>query len=431
MSLGLRRCDRCSAPVWRRTEERRPLCTSCLAGERAVDQASRAEGSVRRALYGLRGNVEVVGRADSGPLRIALLAPPWLSVPPTGYGGIEAMLALLADALVAEGHDVTLLAAPGSRSSAEVVELLDRVHGDQMGASVVEADHVGRAFAYLERAALEGRPYDVLHDNSGWVALAMADRLDVPVLHTVHGPFDDENAYRFYSEHGHKAAIACISSAQAAMSPDGLDVAAVVPNPVDVDAWPTDVPKDDYLLWVGRFTREKGPHRAIRVAQASGRRLILAGPVQPGQESFFANSIEPHLDGDQIRYIGEVGGWRKQELFAGARALLVPISWPEPFGMVMVEAMAAGTPVIAFPEGSVPEVVEAGRSGLLVDDVDEMASAVADVDQLDPSECRASARERFSPERVARQYEAVYRAISTPARPTPTDDHDRELAIAA
>ena len=425
------RCDRCQMPTVRRAdgeedERGERLCGSCAAGERAVAQARRAEGAVRTQLYTRRGSVELVdgggGTLTVSPpstpraLRIALLAPPWLPVPPSGYGGVETVVALLADALVERGHDVTLLAAPGSRGRARVVPLLDRLHPRQIGASVVEADHVGRAFAHVEAEALAGAPYDVVHDHSGWVALAMADRLPAPVLHTVHGSFD-EDASRFYAEHGANAAISYISRAQAATRPDGLAVDAIVPNPIDVDAWPTDVPKEDYLLWVGRFCPEKGPHRAIRAAKAAGRRLLLAGPVQPGQERFFAEAVEPHLDGDQVRWVGEVGGRAKQELFAAAAAFLMPIRWPEPFGMVMVEAMAAGTPVIAFPEGSVPEVVEPGRSGLVVGDEEAMAAAVADVAELAPADCRASARERFCPQRVAARYEAAYRAIATPGVP--------------
>jgi glycosyltransferase involved in cell wall biosynthesis len=414
------RCERCPAPAIRRDVEVAHLCTSCAAGDRAVEQATRAEDFAHGQLYETVGRVELLdGDGGGSPvpaasagraLRIGLLAPPWLPVPPPGYGGIESVVALLADALVARGHDVELLCAPGSRSSAKVVALLDRTHPREIGASVIEADHVGRAFEHVERSALAGRPFDVVHDHSGWVTLAMADRLPVPVLHTVHGSFD-ENASRFYSAHGHKATLVCLSRAQAATRPEGVRVAAVVPNPIDVDAWPVDVTKQDYLLWVGRFTPEKGPHRAIRVARATGQDLVLAGPVQRGQERFFAEEIEPHVDGVHIRYIGEVGGRRKQELFAAAAAFLMPIRWPEPFGMVMVEAMAAGTPVIAFAEGSAREVVEPGRSGVLVADEESMADAVRVVSQLDPAECRASARERFSPQCVAAGYERAYNRL--------------------
>jgi glycosyltransferase involved in cell wall biosynthesis len=162
---------------------------------------------------------------------------------------------------------------------------------------------------------------------------------------------------------------------------------------------------------VGRFVADKGPHRAIQVAKAVGRRLILAGVVQPGQERFFAAEIQPHVDGDQIAYVGEVGGARKQRLFADAYAFLMPIRWPEPFGMVMVEAMAAGTPVLAFPEGAAPELVEHAVSGFLVRDEDEMAAMVPEAGRLDPLQVRRSA-ERFAPDRIAAGYEQVYRSVA-------------------
>lgn len=434
--VALMRCDRCLTAFVRRADDRRRLCGSCAAGDRAVAQASAVEPAVRRRLYRPHGGVEVLRprnrperadalvalpRPDDRPLRIALLAPPWIPVPPSGYGGVETVVGLLADALVARGHDVTLLAAPGSRSSARVVTMLDRLHPHELGASVVEADHVARAFAHVEAAERDGAPYDVLHDHSGWVALAMADRVTVPVLHTVHRPFD-EHATGFYAAHADKAAIAFLSRAQAATRPVGMPVDAVVPNPVDVDRWPRDVAKDDYLLWVGRLRPEKGPHRAIRVAQATGRPLVLAGPVEPGQERFFADAIEPHLDGDRIRYVGEVGGRAKLELFAAAAGFLMPVTAPEPFGMAMLEAMAAGTPVIAFANGAVPEIVEPGRSGLIVGDEDAMAEAVGQLGELDPDACRASARERFCPARIAERYEAVYRAIAAPPGRRPPQD---------
>jgi glycosyltransferase involved in cell wall biosynthesis len=184
-------------------------------------------------------------------------------------------------------------------------------------------------------------------------------------------------------------------------------VTGVVHNPIDVDAWPVGLHKQDYLLWLGRFVPEKGPQRAIRVAQMSGRPLILAGTVQRGYERFFSTQIEPEVDGDRIRFVGEVGGARKQQMFADAFAFLMPIRWPEPFGMVMVESLAAGTPVLAFDQGAAPEIVEHGRSGFLVQDEVEMAAVVDKAGEIDPLACRQSA-ERFSPDRVAARYEAMY-----------------------
>jgi glycosyltransferase involved in cell wall biosynthesis len=340
------------------------------------------------------------------PRRIAMLAPPWIPVPPPGYGGIEEVVALLTDALVDRGNDVELFAPPGSSSKAHVTTLLSEPHPESIERALFEADHVARAFETIDDGAGGGDEFDVIHDHSGYTALAMADRIGVPLVHTVHGPFDDETG-RYYDHHGGKGHVVCISRSQAGFAPSGARVRGVVFNPIDIDAWPVGFDKQDYLLWVGRFAPEKGAHRAIDVAKRAHRRLILGGVVQPRQERYFAREIEPHLDGEQIQFLGEVGGARKQVLFAEAAAFLMPITWPEPFGMVMVESLAAGTPVLAFPNGAAPEIVEHGRNGFLVRDEEEMAAMVDKVREIDVSECRASAQ-RFSPDRVAEGYEAAY-----------------------
>jgi glycosyltransferase involved in cell wall biosynthesis len=339
-------------------------------------------------------------------------------VPPPGYGGIEAVLDLLCGALVRRGHDVTLFASPGSSSDAAVVSLLDQSHPDEIERALYEADHVARAFAAIEAGRPGGRRYDVIHDHCGFTTVAMADRVGVPVVHTLHGPVGDGDGRSFYDHHGHKVTAVALSEAQARMAPAGLGVDAVIPNPIDVAAWRLAGEKEDFVLWIGRMTAGKGPHRAVEAARRAGANLVLAGPVQPGQEDFFRAEVEPHLGSPGVSYVGEVGGRRKMELFARARALLMPIRWPEPFGMVMVEALATGTPIVAFPEGAVPEIVEHGRSGFLVDDEDGMAAAIAELDSLEPWRCRESA-ERFDSDRVAARYEAVYRraAGEPPGRP--------------
>jgi glycosyltransferase involved in cell wall biosynthesis len=347
-------------------------------------------------------------RTKDPRLRIAMLAPPWIPVPPPGYGGIEFVVALLCDALVEAGHDVELFCAPGSSSTARVHPLLAEAHPEQIERSLFEADHVARAFAAIDSAAQTGEPFDVVHDHCGYTPLAMADRLSTPLVHTVHGPFDDDTR-PYYAFHGPKGRLVCISHAQASDAPEEAGVSDVVHNPIDVDSWPVGYQKQDYLLWVARMVEEKGPHRAIQVAKALQRPLILAGPVQPGHERFFATEVEPHIDGELIRYVGEVGGARKQRLFADAFAFLMPIKWPEPFGMVMVEALAAGTPVIAFTHGAAPEIIEHGVNGFLVDDVDGMIALVEQAASIDPEQCRRTAAERFAPDQVAAGYERVYR----------------------
>jgi glycosyltransferase involved in cell wall biosynthesis len=339
-----------------------------------------------------------------------MLAPPWIAVPPTGYGGVETVVADLTEALVDRGHDVTLFCAPGSRSGATTVTLLDEAHPSEIERSLYEADHVARAFAAIDAANHEGIGFDIVHDHCGFTALAMADRLKTPLLHTLHGPFTRETA-RFYEHHADKAWVAGISDAQLAMGPANLRSVGAIPNPIDVDSWPFRSTDDGYLLWIGRMTPDKGPHRAIEIARAAGVDLILAGVVQPGQRSFFERHIEPHIDGERIRFVGEVGGARKKSLFAGARALLVPISWPEPFGMVIIESLVCGTPVLAFDEGAAGELVEDGVTGFIVKDETAMVAALDDLDQIDRSACRRWVAEHCDVNVVAGAYESAYRTV--------------------
>jgi glycosyltransferase involved in cell wall biosynthesis len=336
-----------------------------------------------------------------------MLAPPWIPVPPPGYGGIEQVVGLLAAELTERGHSVTLFAAPGSSSRASVESPLDAAHPDEIEMSLYEADHVASAFGVLDRAE---PAFDVLHDHCGFTAFAFADTIDTPLIHTLHGPFTDETA-AFYRRHGHKAHAVALSRHQAEQAPEQLDVVSVIGNPMVVDDFPFREEKDDYLLWVGRLDEDKGPDRAIAAAREAEERLVLAGPVQPGQEDYFRHEVEPHVDGDHVHYIGEVGS-EKGELYAGASALLMPIRWPEPFGLVMTEALACGTPVIAFPEGSAPEIVIDGETGFVVEDESEMAAAVGSLGDIDPLRCRESARERFDVEAVAESYERAYEAVA-------------------
>jgi glycosyltransferase involved in cell wall biosynthesis len=239
----------------------------------------------------------------------------------------------------------------------------------------------------------------------------MADRLDTPFVHTLHGQFTASTA-AFYVRHGHKAALVGISRAQLASAPAGLEPVGAIPNPIDVRAWPLRERKDDYLLWVGRMTAEKGPHRAIAAARAAGVPLVLAGVIQPGQQAFFDCEVAPHIDGERVRFVGEIGGSVKLAAFAGARALLMPIRWEEPFGMVMVEALACGTPVIAFPEGAARELVCDGQTGYLVQDEQAMGAAVASLSRIAPRECRAWVAEHCDIEVVAAAYEQTYRSVA-------------------
>lgn len=375
-----------------------------------------AAGSDRRLRHWSSGRppkrsvVAMPSRPAGAPLHVAMLAPPWISVPPPGYGGVESVVSVLTEALIRRGHAVTLFCAPGSLSSAQVVTLLDDAHPDEIERSLYEVDHVARAFDEIELAAHDRR-FDVVHDHCGFTALAMADRLDTPFVHTLHGQFTASTA-AFYARHGHKAALVGISRAQLASAPAGLDPVGAIPNPIDLRAWPLREHKDDYLLWIGRMTAEKGPHRAIAAARAAGVPLVLAGVIQPGQQAFFDREVAPHVDGERVRFVGEVGGAVKRSLFAGARALLMPIRWEEPFGMVMVEALACGTPVIAFPEGAARELVLDGQTGFLVEDEQAMGAAVGRLPRIAARDCRAWVAEHCDVDVVAAAYECAYRSVA-------------------
>ena len=339
-----------------------------------------------------------------------MLAPPWIAVPPPGYGGVEDVVSVLTEALVRRGHSVTLFCAPGSASSATVVTLLDETHPDEIERSLYEVDHVARAFEAIELAT-DGDAFDVIHDHCGFTALAMADRIATPIVHTLHGQFTPSTA-AFYLRHAGKAALVGISRAQLASAPPGLGPIAAIPNPLDVAAWPLVERKDDYMLWIGRMTPEKGPHRAIAAASAAGVPLVLAGVIQPRHRAFFEREVEPQIDGIRVRFVGEVAGAAKRSLFAHARGLLMPIRWDEPFGMVMVEALACGTPVIAFPEGAARELVVEGRTGFLVDDERAMAAAVDRLETIAASDCRNWVARHCDLDVVAAAYERTYRSAA-------------------
>jgi glycosyltransferase involved in cell wall biosynthesis len=352
------------------------------------------------------------GKPPRESLRIAMLAPPWISVPAPGYGGVESVVSTLTEALVHRGHEVTLFCAPGSVSHANVVTLLEEPHPDEIERSLYEVDHVGRAFDRIDAAAGAAR-FDVVHDHCGFTGLAMASRIDTPLVHTLHGAFTADTA-AFYARHGHKAALVGISRAQLASAPPGLGPIGSIPNPIDVRAWPLQERKGDYLLWVGRMTPEKGPHRAIAAARVVDVPLVLAGVIQPGQQAFFDREVAPHIDGQRVRFVGEVGGSAKRSLFARARGLLMPIRWDEPFGMVMVEALACGTPVIAFREGAARELVIDGTTGFLVDDERAMSVAVGQLPRIAARDCRAWVSQHCDVEVVAAAYERAYRSVMLP-----------------
>jgi len=340
-------------------------------------------------------------------VRIAILSPPWFPVPPTGYGGIEWIVWLLAEGLTAQGHEVTLFASGDSRTSATLAAVYEKAPSDQIGRSLPDLRHV--LFA-LERAG----EFDVINDHTGPLGAALGELVETPVVHTAHGPLGGEPGavYEAIARVAPTVGLISLSLNQRRPKPD-LNWIANVPNALDLGHYPSHPHRGDYLLFLGRMNHEKGAHRAIAVAMELGLPLKLAGKVREERErEYFEELVEPHL-GDGIEYLGEVNHGTKVELLQNARATLFPIEWQEPFGLVMIESMACGTPVIATRRGAVPEVIDDGRGGVIVDNWREMPAALERADAIEPNECRLYAEERFAPERMVADY---VRAYETAAR---------------
>ncbi len=343
-------------------------------------------------------------------MRIAVLAPCWFPVPPIGYGGIEWVVSLLADGLVDSGHDVTLFASGDSLTKAKLAAVHRVAPSEWIGRSFWELRHVLHC---LERAD----EFDVINDHSGPSAAALGAAVDTPVVHTVHGPLDDEPGllYDQVAAVAPDTALVSLSMNQRKPRPD-LNWIANCPNALDLSVYPFRRARGDYLLFLGRMSPDKGAHRAVAVAMEAGLPLKLAGKMrEPKERDYFAEFVEPHL-GDGIEWLGEVSHGQKVELLQHARATLFPIEWEEPFGLVMIESMACGTPVIATSRGAVPEVIEHGRSGVIVDDYRIIPAALEQADRLDPRELRSYVEERFSPMRMVRDYVKAYEAAAERVR---------------
>jgi glycosyltransferase involved in cell wall biosynthesis len=330
---------------------------------------------------------------------------PGIPIPPNGYGGIEWVVALLADGLIERGHQVTLFAPPGSETEAELVPPLGEVPSEELiGDPWYEAAHAVSAY---ER----GSEFDLLHDHTGPVGASIGAMSDAPTVHTLHGPFTEQTSM-LYRCIAHRHWFVAISENQRSMGPANLRW-GVVYNGIALDRYPFREDKEDFLFFLGRADEEKAPHLAIQAARRAGRRLVMCVTTKNQREqTYWAERVEPLL-GDDVEVRGECDQEQKTDLLARAAALLFPIQWPEPFGLVMTEAMACGTPVVAWRNGSVPEVVADGETGFIVESVKEMAAGVDRLGELDPHAMRARVKERFSAEAMVAGYERVYQQVLT------------------
>jgi glycosyltransferase involved in cell wall biosynthesis len=339
-------------------------------------------------------------------MKIALLAPLHEAVPPQRYGGTERVLSWLTEELVRRGRAVTLFASGDSRSKATVVPVTP-VALRPCAAKEVIGPHLKEIALLRDRLA----QFDVVHSHVDFFALPFHRPGDPPVVTTLHGRLDLPEFAPVYTAFQHEAFVS-ISDAQRLPVPD-LNWVATVHHGLPLRDYPVGNGRGDYLLFLGRISPEKGPHVAIDLARRLGVRLVLAAKVDAADRAYYEEAIVPRLAaaGPSVDYVGETDLAETVRLLQNARALLFPIDWPEPFGLVMIEAMACGTPVVTRRCGSTPEVVEHGTTGFVCDDDEDILLALKRLDRIDRAACRAHVAARFTVERMTDDYEAVYRRL--------------------
>ncbi|MGH2722461.1 MAG: glycosyltransferase family 4 protein [Actinomycetota bacterium] len=342
-------------------------------------------------------------RTSGAPLRIAVITPPWFEIPPSGYGGIEWMCHWLIEGLVDAGHEGLVVGAGRSGTRARFVATYDTPQGRRLGEPLPDIMHAARAVPAL--AAFD--PH-VVHDHTLSGPLTARARR-VPTVVTAHGPVDGEIG-GYYAALGDAIRLVSISQHQRSKVP-GLPWAGTVHNAIPVADYPFRSGKEDFGLFLGRMSPEKAPHLAIEAARRAGLRLVIAAKCNEEPERrYFDEYVRPLL-GTDTDWIGEADTATKKDLLARARCLVFPIQWDEPFGIVMIEALACGTPVVALRAGSVPEVVDHGETGYVCGTLDEMVDAIGRTADLDPAACRRVALARFDVRRMVDGYELVYRRV--------------------
>jgi glycosyltransferase involved in cell wall biosynthesis len=353
-------------------------------------------------------------------VRIGIIAPPWLPTPPTTYGGTELIVDLLARGLQDAGHDVTLVAT-GNSTCPVPTRFLDAEPPEIMGDSIIEARHV--LFAYEALAGV-----DVIHDHTLLGPLFAASHRVAPIVTTNHGPFTPLTKPLF-RDIGERTSLVAISVSQAHSAGRGIRIAKVIPHGIDVDAIPVGRGDGGYVLFLGRMTPEKGAHLAIDAARRAGVRIVVAAKCrEPKEQQYFDRMIAPRL-GPGAEFVGEVGGADKWELLGAATALVNPIRWSEPFGLVMAEALACGTPVVACPVGAAPEIVDHGLTGFLCSTTVELDQAVRDAETIDRAICRKVAADRHSMDRMVADHVELYSRLSAGAQ-LAVADFEADLADA-
>jgi glycosyltransferase involved in cell wall biosynthesis len=366
-----------------------------------------------RSFEGIIASMRSVGKSLALPLqrsragmRIAQVAPLYEAVPPRLYGGTERVVSALTEELVRRGHDVTLFASGDSVTSARLVAVAERaLRLDAASREVLAAETIRQ----LDLVFANARDFDLIHCHVDFLAYPFSGLVSTPTLHTVHGRLDLPYLAPVYRQFGHVPLVSISDAQRKPLAGIGVMWAGTVHHGLSPGRLAFSPEPGEYLAFLGRLAAEKQPDVAIEVARRAGLPLRIAAKIDAADREYFERVVAPLLDDPLIEFIGEIGDADKAAFLGGARALLFPIDWPEPFGLVMIEAMACGTPVIARPCGSVPEVVRPGISGFIADSVPELVDAVKRVDTLDRARCRRDFEERFSVARMVDGYEALYR----------------------
>jgi glycosyltransferase involved in cell wall biosynthesis len=345
------------------------------------------------------------GGAD---VRIALVAAPWLPVPPPAYGGTEGVIDRLATGFVKAGHEVLLFTTGDSTCPVPRAWVRELSVPDQLGQSVIELHHLIHAYDAVA-------DFDIIHDHTVLGPVYAQGRSHGRVVTTNHGPFTPE-LNEIYGRVGQHAALVAISHDHASRST--APVSAVIHHGVRPEDFPVGAGDGDHFLFLGRFSPDKGAREAALLAHEAGVELIMAAKMrEQGEIDYFHQEVEPLLD-SSVRYVGEVGMEQKLELLGSARALLNPIRWPEPFGLVMIEALACATPVLTLRWGAAPEIVDDGITGFVCDSDAELLVAMGRVGELDRADCRTAVEDRFSADRMVRAHLDLYQRLLAEGRPT-------------
>lgn len=341
-------------------------------------------------------------------MRIAQIAPLWEQVPPGTYGGTELIVSLLTEELVQRGHEVTLFASGDSKTLAK----LESVHPQALRTDESIREYAIYDMLNMNQVYKQAHRFDIIHSHVGCVAMSYADLVNTPTVHTLHGIFTLDNEKMF--AHIRDQPFVSISNSQRETKL-GLNYVSTIYNGIDPDTYPFYPHPDEppYLAFLGRISPEKGTHLAIAIAQQTGWHLKIAGKIDPVDVNYFNEQIKPHIDGQQIEFLGEANHQQKSVLMGGAVATLFPITWQEPFGLVMIESMVTGTPVIAMKLGAASEVIVSGETGFLCETVADCIAALDQVRTLDRSACRQHVLNHFTTERMTDEYELVYQRILT------------------